>query len=217
MLWRIIMDHIPIKYLHNLIVDGENEKLDFKQTVTSVHKIAKTIAAFSNHKGGTLLVGVKDNKTIAGIRYEEEKFMLDQAATFFCKPEVHIIVKEWKVYDKIVLECTIPEGKEKPYYAKDEDDKWWAYIRVADQVLLASKVMIDVLRRQSDSHGALIEYTSKEKALLDYLKVNPRITRNQLCKLLNISAWRANKMLVNLVSAGVIRVLTHEKEEYFVL
>lgn len=211
------MEHINNKYLFNLITGGESETLDFKKTVSSATKIAKTIAAFANTHGGTLLIGVNDNKSISGIRYEEEKYMLESAASYFCKPEVPITLKEWEVNGKIVLECTIPEGKDKPYQAKDETDTWWAYIRVADQVLLASKVMMDVMRRQVDNQNHLIEYTSKEKALLDYLKSNPKITRNQLCKLLNISAWRANKMLVNLVSAGVIRVLTHEKEEYFVL
>ena len=61
------------------IAGGESEVLDFKKTISSASKIAKTMSAFANHKGGTLLVGVNDNKTIAGVRSEDEKYMLDLA------------------------------------------------------------------------------------------------------------------------------------------
>ena len=88
--------------------------LDYKQEITSAHKIAKTMVSFANHKGGTLLVGVRDNRTIAGIRTEEEKYMLDLAASFYCKPEIILDIIEHQISGKIVLECIVPESEEKP-------------------------------------------------------------------------------------------------------
>ena len=143
--------------------------------------------------------------------------MLEQAAIFFCKPEVMIDIQERQIKGKIILEVKIPEGESKPYYAKDENGKWWVYIRVADESLLASKVVVDVLRRQGSGRQTLIEYTSKEKALLDFLKENKRITVKEYCKLINISRWRAIKILVNLVSVGIIRSHSTEKTEFFTL
>jgi predicted HTH transcriptional regulator len=199
------------------IIHGEGERLDFKQTISSASKIAKTICAFANHKGGVLLVGVKDNKTIAGVRSEDEKYMLDLAASFYVKPEIKIEFIEWEIGNKTVIEAIIPEGDSKPYYAKDEDDKWWAYIRVKDQSLLASKIVVDVLKRQTSNKNTLINYTKHEEGLLKYLEKSHRITLKEVCKLLNISRWRAQKMLVNLISIGVIRSHTTEKAEYFTL
>jgi predicted HTH transcriptional regulator len=40
-----------------LIFEGEGVKLDFKKTITSCEKIARTIEAFSNNKEGRLLIG----------------------------------------------------------------------------------------------------------------------------------------------------------------
>ncbi|MDB4904822.1 MAG: Divergent domain protein [Mucilaginibacter sp.] len=40
-----------------LIFEGEGVKLDFKKTITSCEKIARTMVAFSNNKGGRLLIG----------------------------------------------------------------------------------------------------------------------------------------------------------------
>ncbi len=91
------------------------------------------------------------------------------------------------------------------------------YVRQKDQSLLASKVVVEVLKRKSATHHQVIEFTSKEKALLDYLKENSRITLKEYCKLVNISRWRAQRILVNLISIGVIRVFDFEKPEYYTL
>lgn len=201
------------KYLEQ----GEGECLDYKQTITDARKIAKSMSAFSNHKGGVLLIGVKDNRKIKGIETEEEKYMLELAADFYCKPRVSFEIKEHEIGGKIILECIIPEGKDKPYAAEDADGKFWVYIRVKDKSLLASKVVVDVLRRQNSNRGTTIKYGKNEQALLAYLADNERITLMKFKKMMNISKWRASKILVNLISTGVIRSHTTEKTEFYTL
>ena len=204
-----------IKNLYRFIEEGESETLDFKKEITSAHKIAKSMVSFANHKGGRLLIGVRDDKVITGIKTEEEKYMLDLAANFYCKPAVEIKIKEYNVNGKTVLEALIPEGQNKPYYAKGDDEKWWVYVREKDQSVLASKVTVDVLKRHANGEQTKIEYSSKEKALLDYLKAHQRITLKEFCKLINVSRWRATKILVNLVSIGVIREHSYESTPFY--
>lgn len=206
-----------MKELRQLIQRGENEQLDFKQEISSALKIAKTMVSFANHKGGRLLVGVRDNKSIAGVRSEDEKYMLTLASDFYCQPPIDLIINEWELDGKLILEAIVPEGKDKPYYAKGDDDKWWVYIRVKDESLLASKVVVEVLKKETAQKDTLITITSKEQALLDYLDKNHRITQKQFCKLVNISRWRSGKILVNLISAGIIRSHNTEKVEFYTL
>ena len=107
-----------MKLLHKiiwLIATGESETLDFKQTISDASKIAKTIVSFANNKGGTLLIGVRDNGSIAGIRSEDEKYMLELAGSFYCSPKIDISFIEHEIDNRIVIEAHIPEGKEKPY------------------------------------------------------------------------------------------------------
>ena len=196
---------------------GEGDMLDYKQEITSANKIAKTMVSFANHKGGTLLVGVRDNKSIAGIRTEDEKYMLDLAASFYCKPEITLEIIEHEIGDKVILECIVPHGDEKPYAAKGDDSKYWVYIRNKDKSLLASKIVVDVLRRQGSDKGTFIKYGKNEEMLLKYLEENERITLQEFRKKVNISKWRASKILVNLISAGVVRNHTHEKTEFYTL
>lgn len=203
--------------IYQMILAGESEVLDFKQAVNDPGKIAKALVAFANRKGGRLLVGVRDNKSIAGVRSEDEIYMLDLAASFYCKPEVPIEIEEWDIEGKTVLEVIIPEGKEKPYAAKDESGKFWVYIRVKDQSLLASKVVVDVLKKESQGEDNLIEYGPKEKGLLDLLANNGRITLNEFAKKMNISRRRASRILVSLIRAGVIRSHNTEKTEFYTL
>jgi predicted HTH transcriptional regulator len=199
------------------IAGGESEVLDFKKTISSASKIAKTLSAFANHKGGTLLIGVNDNKTISGVRSEDEKYMLDLAAQFYVKPEITLEIIEWEFGDKSVLEAKIPEGKDKPYYAKDEEGNWWVHIRVKDQSLLASKIVVDVLKRNSGKGTNIIRFTDHEKDVLKYMEKQQKVNLKEICKLLNISRWRAQKMLVSLISAGVVRSHTTEKTEFYTL
>ena len=208
---------MALHHILQLIAKGESDTLDFKKTISSASKIAKTLCAFANHKGGRLLVGVNDSGTLAGVKSEDEKYMLDLAASFYCKPEIKLELVEWEMGDKTIIEAIVPQGEHKPYYAKDEQGKWWVHIRVKDQSLLASKVVVDVLKRSTAQTNTLIQYTKHEQSLLHFLGKNHRITLKELCKLLNISRWRAQKMLINLVSAGIIRNHTTEKEEFFTL
>lgn len=205
------------KRIYDLLKRGEDATLDYKQTITSASKIAKTMSAFANHNGGTLLVGVKDNRKISGIKTDEEFYMLDLAAKFYCRPEVELEIRSHELEGKDILECVVKPGTQKPYYAKDEDGKWWVYVRVKDNTLLASKIVVDVLRRGSSDKGTLISYSSKEKAILEYLSENERITLNQYKHLINISTRRATRIIVDLISAGVLRSHTTEKTEYYTL
>jgi len=210
------MNQLKAYQLKHMIWQGESVNLDFKKTITSCEKIAKTMVSFANNKGGKLFIGVADDGTVKGVKSEdEEKFMIEKAATFFAKPMLEPSFEEVYVDDKMVLVVHIPMSEMKPHYALGDDLKWWVYIRVKDKSVLASKIVVDVLKREHKDDGVLIEYSSKEKALLDYLTENERITLKEYTNILNISRRRASRILVTMVLAGIIRVHTTEKEEFY--
>lgn len=88
--------------------------------------------AFANTDGGRLLVGVKDNGKIAGIRTDEEYYMVEAAAKIYSDPPINFTTQQWQVEGKTVLEIQIEPSLTKPHFAKDENGKWLAYIRVDD-------------------------------------------------------------------------------------
>jgi predicted HTH transcriptional regulator len=202
--------------IRKLILEGEGVTQDFKKKITSCEKIAKTMVSFANNKGGRLLVGISDDGTISGLKSEEEeKYMITRAAHFFCKPALEPVFEEIYIDDKVVLVVEIKKSEIKPHYALGEDKKWWVYIRINDKSVLASKIVVDVLKKENNEQGIFLEYSSKEKALLEYLDKNERITSKEYSLMLNLSRRTTYRILINLVLSGVIRLHTTEKEEYY--
>ena len=94
-------------YIKNLIAQGEHLHLDFKFEISDARKIARSLVAFANTSGGRLLVGVKDNGVIAGVRSEEETYMIETAAHVFCKPEVNFVANTHLVDGRTVVEVIV--------------------------------------------------------------------------------------------------------------
>jgi predicted HTH transcriptional regulator len=205
--------------MHNikrLILEGENVRLDFKKTISNCEKIAKTLVAFANNKGGKLLIGVADDGSIKGVKSEdEERYMITKAAHIFCKPAIEPKFEEVYVDDKIVLVVDIEKSDIKPHYALDENKKWWVYFRIKDKSVLASKILIDVLKEEKNDQGQLITYSDQEQKLLAYLAEHGRITLKEYSKLTRSAYKKAQKIIVSLILAGVLLPHISEKEEYF--
>ena len=193
-------------HINRLIEQGENQQLDFKFAVTDARKIARSLAAFANTDGGRLLVGVKDNGKIAGVRSEEEFYMLDAAANMYCSPPVYFETIEWNIEGKRVLEIIIPKSDQRPHYAPQSPEKSMIYVRKDDQNLLANSVLLKVWSRKRRTGGTKLQYTDNEKQILEYLREHHRITLPEFRKLASISRRKAETILVNLILLEVVEI-----------
>ncbi len=198
-------------YIEKLIAEGESQVLDFKFEISNAQKIAKTLVAFANTDGGRLLIGVKDNGAIAGIRSDEEIFMIDSAANIFSRPKINYKAKLWRVGGKQILEIYVPKSAKRPFFVKDTDGKWKSYIRVADNNYLANKVQIRVWKEKK-KRPVKIKYSRKEEALLNYLQNNKTITFLELMKLTDISEKEAENILVDFIILEIIEIQFKDKE-----
>ena len=204
--------------IKSLILQGEGEQLDFKNRISNCEKIAKTLVAFANTKGGKLLVGVADNGTIKGVKNEEEeKYMLQRAGRQYCRPTIDVHFEEIFVEDKLILLATVSESDTKPHYALSDDKKWWVYVRVQDKSMLASKVMVDVFHQSNRPNGVFINYSDNAKELLGYLQAHAKSPIRELTKHLGLSRRKIQRILVNLIVANVIEIHCDQGEEYFSL
>jgi predicted HTH transcriptional regulator len=199
------------KYLRNLISGGEGLQLDFKYCISDSRKIARTLSSFANTEGGTLLIGVRDNRSIAGISSEEEYYMIEAAASLFCKPEISFRIRQHIIEGKTILEVDVEKGTKKPYLSKGEDGKWLAYFRHGDQNLAANNIMLQLWRKNDSEKGVLIRFGKPENSLMEYLKENPSITFSGFKKLSRIPAYRAEKIIVNLLICNVLEMNISEK------
>ena len=135
--------------LYALIREWEHGEQDFKYRISDARKIARTLSAFANTTGGRLLVGVRDNGSIAGVKDEDDIYMLESASEIFLKPALKLEVWAHEIEGKNVWEIEVAEGKEKPYQV-DEIDGLKAYYRDNDQNFVANALSVLAILRASE-------------------------------------------------------------------
>lgn len=204
-------------HIQKLISEGEHQQLDFKFGITDSKKIARSLSAFANTDGGRLLLGVKDNGAIAGVRSDEEYYMIEAAAQLYCKPEVYFEMKEWEESGRTVMEIIIPKSAEAPHTAPDKEGKYQAYVRVGDQNFPANGVLRKVWKKQKDPKGVYIEYSVAERTLLAYLEVHKRITLSAFRRLSGYSLPRCEHILADFMVLNIIQINYSEAGVYFTL
>ncbi|MDE6458345.1 MAG: ATP-binding protein [Muribaculum sp.] len=199
----------PIKgkyYIHSLIMEGEHEHQDFKFAITDAAKIAHSISAFANNDGGRLLVGVKDNGNIAGVRNEEDIYVIEQAAQMYCHPPQEVKITAFKVDNgAVVLRADIVKADRRPVYSKGTDGTWRAYYRVKDENIVAHPVMVKAWRHVAEAEdGLVLSLSDTESALLDYLDEWGWTTVEDYMTGAHISRAAAEDIIVKLYAVGVI-------------
>jgi predicted HTH transcriptional regulator len=199
------------RYLRNLIAGGENQTLDFKYAINDSRKIARALVAFANTDGGRLLVGVRDNGSIAGIRSDEEIYMVDTAAHLYCRPEINYSIKQHTSEGKTILEVEVFKGEKRPYQVKDESGKWIAYFRHNDQTLVANRILLQVWRKGEKKKGVIVKFGKAENILMDYLVKNGSVTLSMFKKIAGISSYRAEAIIANLIILKVLLIRASEK------
>ena len=202
-------------YIHRLISEGEHVHQDFKFEISDARKIAKSISAFANTEGGRLLVGVKDNGKIAGVRSEEEIYMIEAAAQRYCQPPVDIHTYIYKVEGKDVLEAVIDESPQKPVYALDAEERKWAYVRIKDENILASPIHLNVWRHNRTEEKIVVTYTPREQEVLKLLEQHQPITLNQCQRLSRMNRKQITSLLADFIRFGLVEEVFHDHTFYF--
>ncbi|MBO7601669.1 MAG: ATP-binding protein [Bacteroidaceae bacterium] len=202
-------------YIQELIKEGEHQQQDFKFEISDVCKIAKSLSAFANTDGGRLLIGVKDNGKIAGVRSEEEQYMIQAAAEMYCVPPVKYKMTTYIVEGKQVLLATIQQSERRPVCAKSEDGKLLAYIRIADENILATPVHLRYWQQSESQCGELTVYTEKEQLLLSLLDEHHMLTLNKCCKLSKLPRPIAVKLLARFIRYGIVEAVYKEQQFFF--
>ena len=96
-----------------LVADGEGSMLEYKEGLSS--GFSRELVAFANSAGGRILVGVRDDGTIVGVRDTNDLRARIQDMARNCDPPVKVLVES--VGDVVVV--TIRESENKPVQCRD--------------------------------------------------------------------------------------------------
>lgn len=203
------------KHIANLISQGEHQQLDFKHSISDSKKIARSLAAFANTAGGTLLIGVKDNGNVSGVNSDEEFYMLEGAAQMYCKPEVKFTITHWEINGKIVLEVYVKHEPKNLYKAPDKSGKWKAYFRLDDENMVATPLQVKIWKAIRYRKAVQLSLTAQDNTLLDFIRTKQMVTVEQCGRAAFMSYAEAEKRLVNLVVLGVVDFKSTHEGDFF--
>jgi len=202
--------------LQKLVAQGEGSQLEFKRKASYPEKIVREMIAFANTNGGTVLIGVDDDGTIAGLKHPDGEAHVINKALTRCRPALNVQESFIATGNgRCVLQYDIGKNPKKIHYLIKEDQRREAYVRVNDQSIKASREMREIIKRAQRQRGITFHYGEHEKFLMQYLEENSSITLKQFMELCNLKRFYASRKLILLVLANVLRITPHEKGDVY--
>lgn len=139
--------------LEEILKRPEGKTLEFKAALVSPEPLLRSVVAFANTAGGTLLVGVED-KTRRVLGVSDALTLEERLASLISDnirpqllPEIEIL--PWRRTQVVVLR--IHPGSNRPYFLKSVGPEQGAFIRVGSTNRRADRAMVEELRRLARS------------------------------------------------------------------
>jgi ATP-dependent DNA helicase RecG len=129
--------------IKNLLEQPEGQRLELKARI-DYDAIAKVITSFINTRGGDLVIGVNEDKSVSEIEIDEStKNKITEFLIQEIKPIAPIFANIFPYQKKKVMLISVWEGADKPYYFKNT-----IYVRQGSQTRTSSGKSISALLDQ---------------------------------------------------------------------
>ena len=134
----------------NEMFAGENKNIEYKRELPDKSdKYMKTVVAFANSGGGSLVFGVEDQTLqVAGIPEEQVFHTMDRIANAIsdsCTPLIVPDISLQTVGDKTVIIVQIYPGGQRPYFIKSLGKEQGTYVRISGTSRPADTMLIKEL------------------------------------------------------------------------
>lgn len=144
--------------IERIIKLGEGKEIEYKETKPEDNlKYLKTVVAFSNWKGGTIVFGIED-KTLNVVGIPKEKLfpMMDaivNAISDSIYPQVAPEISPLTVEGKDLILLRIPEGTAKPYFIKSLGIQGGVFYRMGGTTREADEILVKELIYEGSKHS----------------------------------------------------------------
>ncbi len=145
---------LPPEELRRLVAKGEGKALEFKCGLPRDEKVARTLCAFANTRGGLLLVGVDDRGVFRGApRARETRSRLRAVAAGWLDPPLSVETGSVEVDGARVVWCSVPLSPARPHAAIDLEGRRLVLVRAGSSNRAASGATLAAIRVPAASRG----------------------------------------------------------------
>ena len=159
-----------------LIGEGEGKSLEFKRGLSPGPRIARTLCAFANTRGGLLLVGVTDRGAIWGVpRPAEVAARLRELCEHAIEPALKVQLQTLRLASLQVVCCSVPLSPARPHAVRREGGDPEVVIRAGSSNREASGATLRALRQRPSRPGGP---SALEKLVLAWVERSSRGARD---------------------------------------
>ncbi len=199
------MSRLTADDVRRVAAGGESHTIEFKVDGENQQGLGELLASFANSDGGTLLIGVDDDRNIVGVQdlYVVENKL--RAATRFCTPSLDRFVDIYTVdvAGKAILVADIP-ARDDAVYSYNSIFRWR---RGAGNVAIPHDDLVAMLNRRSQNNFDQQAAPGLRVADLDVQAINNLIYNRNL-----VALSRGQRLnLQPYPSASALSFLTSEK------
>lgn len=145
----------------DIIKKYETDRVEFKQELPDQHiKWLKSVVAFANTSGGTIVIGIADGtKDVVGVDKSEAPLICDQFANAISDaitPQIMPDIVMEDIEDKTVIFAEVFPSPHRPYYIASLGKEKGTFVRVGGTTRLADAA----IQKELELEGANLSYDS---------------------------------------------------------
>lgn len=206
--------------LQELLTKPEDKTLEFKRDLSSPLGVLKTLVAFANTAGGTLIIGVEDGtRHVKGI---DNPLNVEERLANLISDSIHpkiipdIEIASWRNTNVIKIEVfPAPSG---PYFLKKSGPEKGIFVRVGSTNRQANASIVDEFQRlvknETFDEQPMVELSSEDidfRVASELFKPHRKISTHDL-KTLKIVTCHRKKWVP---TVGGVLLFGREREKYF--
>ena len=183
------------------IAEGEGKSLEFKRGLPADARVARTLCAFANTRGGLLLIGVGDRGELVGApRPRATIARLRAVATERVEPPLALELGLVVLDGKRIVWCSVPLSPLRPHARIDDNGVRELVVRVGASNRRASGATLNAIRAQRAAGASIDEL---ERRILRWVaSARGAATVAAFARAHNVGKQRALRAFTRLELAG---------------
>lgn len=192
------------------IAQGEGKTLEFKRGLPRDDKVARSLAAFANTRGGLLLIGVGDTAELLGAPHPRRTLAkLREIAENVLEPALRVELGIVELEGKPIVWCSVPLSPQRPHAVLHPSGEREVVTRAGSSNREADGATLKAILEQRTSKRSL---DALERRVLEWVDVRTqggaqatsRATVAGFCDAANVGKQRAKRAFIALERAGLL-------------
>ncbi len=180
------------------------QNVEFHLKLNDPDELAKTIVAFANTSGGTLVLGIGKH-TLHLVGYPHSKETIEDVCKRKISPSLNVAVSKIERGDKAIYIIDIPEGADKPYRVNNV-----SYTRENNKIEVATAE-----EEKEMNPWGVNGLNARQRQALAFLNTHPRITNKEYRELCDVSHKTAHIEMTELLDKEVLVVEGAGRSTYY--